>query len=70
MAKKAGLLITACLTAGLVSGCAKPNSVTIIKAPLEGMFYTVEVSKAAGPAADTTRVYAHLERMERLERYL
>ena len=62
MVKKAGLLITSCLTAGLVSGCAKPDSVTVIKAPVEGMFYTVEVSKATGPAADTTRVYAHLER--------
>ncbi len=45
-----------------MAGCAKPDSVTIIKAPVDGMFYTVEVSRAAGPAADTTRMYAHLER--------
>jgi hypothetical protein len=62
MVKKARLSIPTFLTGILLAGCAKPDSVTIIKAPLEGMFYTAEVSRAAGPAADTTRVYAHLER--------
>jgi hypothetical protein len=62
MAKKGGLLTTTCLTASLISGCTKPDSVAIIKAPVEGVFYTVEVFKTAGPTADTTRVYAHLER--------
>jgi hypothetical protein len=62
MVKKTGLLITTYLTVSLVLACTRPDSVTIIKAPLEGVFYTVEVSKAGGPTADTTRVYAHLER--------
>ncbi len=57
-----------CLTLGiflapiLVLGCGKPDSVVTVKSPIEGVFYTVETSYAAGPTSDTTRVYAHLER--------
>jgi hypothetical protein len=70
MVKKAGLLITTYLTVSLVSACTKPDSVTSIKAPVAGLFYTVEVSKTGGPAADTTRVYAHLERNGKAKKIL
>ncbi len=43
-------------------GCGRSDSILILKSPIEGVFYTVETSKAAGPTSDTTRVYAHLER--------
>jgi len=59
--KKLGIFLTTYLTVSLVSGC-NTDTVTTIKSPIRGVFYTVEVSKAGGPAADTTRVYAHLER--------
>jgi hypothetical protein len=51
-----------CLMSFLVSGCSKPDGVTTIKSPTEGVFYTVEIFKAGGPTSDTTRVYAHMER--------
>ena len=54
------------LTALLVSfiaGCAKPDHVTTVKSPTEGVFYTVETFNGHGAAdSDFTRVYAHLER--------
>lgn len=43
-------------------GCGKSDSVQVVKSPIEGLFYTVELSKAAGPVSDTTRVFAHLDR--------
>lgn len=46
----------------LLSGCSKPDSVTKINSPTNGVFYTVETFKAGGPTSDTTKVYAHLER--------
>ena len=45
-----------------ILGCGRSDSVLILKSPIEGLFYTVETSKASGPTSDTTRVYAHLER--------
>ena len=45
-----------------VLGCGKSDSVQIVKSPIKGLFYTVELSKAAGPVSNTTRVFAHLER--------
>jgi hypothetical protein len=46
-----------------ISGCAKPDHVTTIKSPTEGVFYTVETFNGHGAAdSDFTRVYAHLER--------
>ncbi len=45
-----------------VLGCGKSDSVQIVKSPIPGLFYTVELSKAAGPVSDTTRVFAHFER--------
>jgi hypothetical protein len=43
-------------------GCRNPDSVVTVQSPIEGLFYTVETSKAAGPTSDTTRVFAHFER--------
>jgi uncharacterized protein YceK len=60
--KKSYLLLAVCLVVTLMSGCSKPDSITTIKSPTEGLFYTVEIFKAGGPTSDTTRVYAHLER--------
>jgi hypothetical protein len=60
--KKLFVLSTICLMLFLVSGCSKPDEVTTIKSPTEGVFYTVETFKAGGPTSDTTRVYAHMER--------
>jgi hypothetical protein len=37
-------------------------SVQIVRSPVEGLSYSIEVSKAVGPVSDTTRVFAHLER--------
>jgi hypothetical protein len=45
-----------------VLGCEPSDSVLTLKSPIEGVFYTVETSKAAGPTSDSTRVYAHFER--------
>ena len=42
--------------------CGKSDFVQIVKSPVDGLFYTIELSKAAGPVSDTTRVFAHFER--------
>jgi hypothetical protein len=68
--KTYGLLTATCVIVSLLSGCSKPDSVTTIKSPIEGMFYTVEISKAGGPTSDTTRVYAHLERNGKAKKIL
>jgi hypothetical protein len=61
---KRGFFVTAIyLVAVVMSGCAKPDRVTTIKSPMDGVFYTVETFNGHGAAdADFTRVYAHLER--------
>lgn len=46
----------------LVSGCAKPDSVTEFKSPIDGLYYTVEEHRASGPTSDSSRVVAHLYR--------
>jgi len=57
------LLIALYLTVSFISGCAKPDHVTTVKSPTEGVFYTVETFNGHGAAdSDFTRVYAHLER--------
>lgn len=55
-------LLTALLV-NFIPGCAKPDHVTTVKSPTEGVFYTVETFNGHGAAdSDFTRVYAHLER--------
>ncbi|MDP9053422.1 MAG: hypothetical protein M3N93_03850 [Acidobacteriota bacterium] len=53
-----------------MSGCSKPNAVTTFKSPMDGLFYTVETYYGSGPASDTSRVYAHLERDGKSRRML
>jgi hypothetical protein len=60
--RKYSTVLAACLVITLMSGCGKRDSITTIKSPIEGVFYTIEISKSVGLASDTTRVYAHLER--------
>lgn len=61
----------AVLIVSLISGCAKPDHVTTVKSPTEGVFYTVETFNGHGAAdSDFTRVYAHLERNGKSDRKL
>jgi len=56
---------------GLLTGCAKPDHVTKMKSPIEGVFYTVETYYGrGGPSSDTNRVYAHLERNGKAKKML
>ena len=68
--KKYSLIISLFLMVSFVSGCLKPDYVTMTKSPIEGVFYTVEVFKTGGPTSDTTRVYAHLERKGKAKKLL
>jgi hypothetical protein len=68
--KKYALLLTVCLVVSLMSSCGKPDSIMTIKSPTEGVYYTIEISKAGGPTSDTTRVYAHLERKGKAKKIL
>jgi hypothetical protein len=68
--KRILLLSALCLIACLTSGCSKPDQVTTIKSPIQGLFYTVEIFKTAGPTSDFTRVYAHLERAGKVKKML
>ncbi len=70
MMKLRRVLTIPCLIASLTSGCSKPDHVTTIKSPTEGVFYTVETFKAGGPTSDTTRVIAHLERNGKAKKML
>ena len=54
----------------LISGCSKPDQVTTVTSPMQGVFYTVELFKTAGPTSDFTRVYAHFERAGKAEKML
>jgi hypothetical protein len=67
---KSYLPLLMCLMVSLVSGCSKPDRITTIKSPTEGLFYTVEIFKAGGPTSDTTRVYANLERNGKAKKML
>ncbi len=59
------------LQVGLFSGCGKPDKVTTIRSPTEGLFYTVETSFGHGAiSSDYTNVYAHLERNGKSDRKL
>lgn len=70
MMKLRRVLTIPCLIVSLTSGCSKPDHVTTIKSPTEGVFYTVETFKAGGPTSDTTRVIAHLERNGKAKKIL
>ena len=51
-------LMVICLT-----GCARPDHVTRVQSPIDGVFYTVETFNGYGAVGSNfTRVYAHLER--------
>jgi hypothetical protein len=59
------------LIVSFISGCAKPDHVTTVKSPTEGVFYTVETFNGHGAAdSDFTRVYAHLDRNGKSDRKL
>ena len=65
--KKCYFLCIPLLLVILVQGCgnperSKPNSVTTVHSPIEGVFYTVEIYENGPLVSDTTRVYVHLER--------
>ena len=67
--KKCCLLLLLCAVVIFVSiySCYnpvwKPDHVTTVKLPIDGVFYTVESYYGRGAIApDVTRVYAHLER--------
>ncbi|MGA2001664.1 MAG: hypothetical protein ABSG52_16905 [Terriglobales bacterium] len=61
--KKAWFLAVVLVQLGFTLGCAKPDTVTTLKSPTPGVFYTVETHYGHGPvSADFTRVYAHVER--------
>jgi hypothetical protein len=55
---------------GLLAGCAKPDHITTVKSPLDGLFYTTEDYYNHGPVSDTNRVYANLERDGKADRVL
>ena len=43
---------------------------TIIRSPLQGVFYTIETFYGYGPSSDDTQVFAHLERNGKLKKQL
>ena len=58
--KKNVRLICLLSVLGIISGCAKPDSVETINSPTEGVFYTLEHFNGRGPGdSNSTRVYAH-----------
>jgi hypothetical protein len=60
-----------CLAVLFVSGCGKPDKLTTVMSPTEGLFYTIETSFGHGAiSSDYTRVYAHLERNGKAARIL
>lgn len=65
------LIPVLCLAASFVSGCAKPDHVTTISSPLEGVTYTVETTIGLGAITSIyTSVYARLQRKGRTDRAL
>lgn len=55
----------------LLSSCAKPNHITRIATPIDGLIYTVERFNGTGPASsDFTRVYVNLSRDNATDRQL
>lgn len=68
---KCVLVTMVCVMVSLASGCGKPDHVTTIKSPTEGLYYTVETSLGRGAiSSDYTTVYAHLERDGKSDRKL
>jgi hypothetical protein len=54
-----------------IGGCAKPDRITTINSPFDGVFYTIEAFKGHGAAdSDFTRVYAHLQRDGKTDKQL
>lgn len=52
-------------------GCAKPDHVTMLKSPRSDFFYTIETFDGKGAiSADSTSVYAHLERNGKADKKL
>jgi hypothetical protein len=68
--KRYGFFTVLCLIVSFVSGCGKPDLVTTMKSPIDGVFYTVETYYGHGPSSDTNRVYAHLERNGKAKKML
>lgn len=61
----------ACVAIASLSACSKPDHVSTLKFPVEGLTYTVETYDGEGPvSADFTRVYAHLIREGEADRQL
>ena len=70
MNKRSSLTLL-CLLSVIIAGCSKPDHVTTIKSPIEGVSYTVETHYGHGAVnSDYTRVYAHLERTGKATRVL
>jgi hypothetical protein len=68
--KKIYLFAIMFLQVGFLLGCAKPDQVTMLKSPNSEFFYTVEIYNGTGLAADSTRVFAHLERNGKADKQL
>ena len=59
------------LQLGLLTGCAKPAQITTMKSSTPEIFYTVETYNGHGAVvADSTDVYAHLERNGKVDKKL
>jgi hypothetical protein len=54
----------------LIVGCGRPDRVTTVPSPVEGVFYTVETTFGHGPSSDTNRIHAHLRRNGQAKRLL
>jgi len=69
--KKGILLAALSLMVASLTGCARPDRITAIKSPVDGLFYTVETFYGHGaPDSDFTSVYAHLERNGKADKQL
>lgn len=56
---------------GLLTGCAKPDSITRIASPATAIYLTIETANGAGPiSADYTKVYVHWEKDGRSDKIL
>jgi hypothetical protein len=57
-----GKLAILCVVSGLISGCAKPDTVVRIQSPDPEVFYTIETFRGHGAIDnDYTNVWAHLQ---------
>ncbi|HEX3675697.1 MAG TPA: hypothetical protein VHU87_15605 [Rhizomicrobium sp.] len=58
--KRHAKLILACSALSLAPGCAKPDSVRVVKSPDPSVILTIETYKGLGPvSADEVGIYAH-----------